>query len=392
MILALAGAAAIIAAAGALIGLAAAVLVARHLAPERRRLADIDAAPGVSVLKPLHGAGPRLAADLKTFLDQDCASHIQMLCGVASPNDPAAAAVAALSPGRAWLVVTGEPAARNRKVGNLAGLVPHALHEVLVISDSDIAVPRDYLRIVVGALSEPGVGAVTCLYTGTGEDDGAPGALWSRLAAMDIGYRFLPNAVFGHALGLATPCFGSTIALRRETLARIGGFSAFAEVLADDYEIGRAVRRLGLRIAIPPLTVAHRCHERRLADLITHELRWARTIRRIDPGGHLGSLVLHPLPFALIAAALALAAGLGPLIALAPPALAVAARLAQRAIIVRATGETAGPGWLLPARDVLSFAIFLASFMGDTVVWSGRRYRVRRDGVLSELQEPISNR
>ena len=84
---------------------------------------------------------------------------------------------------------------------------------------------------------------------------------WSTLAAMGTSYDFLPSVLFGTFWGMAHACLGSTIALRRSTLAQIGGFEAFSDYLADDYEIGRAVRQRGLRVAVLPLAVSHRCTE-----------------------------------------------------------------------------------------------------------------------------------
>src|ERR1700749_3512359 len=130
----------------------------------------------------------------------------------------------------------------------------HAKYDVLVLSDSDIAVPRDYLKQVVGALSQPGVGAVTCPYTGH-----AGSRAWSTPAALGTSYNFLPDMVFGTFWGIADACLGSTIALTRATLDNIGGFDAFSNYLADDYEIGRAIRHRGQRTAVLPLAVSHRC-------------------------------------------------------------------------------------------------------------------------------------
>src|SRR5262249_59519482 len=124
-----------------------------------------------------------------------------------------------------------------------------AKHEVIVVSDSDISVQRDWLSNVVGALSAEGVGAVSCLYTGKPN-----GSFWSTLSAMGSSYEFLPNVIAGVSFGLASPCFGSTIALRRATLDRIGGFRALANHLADDYEMGRAVRAIGLKVSLPAFT------------------------------------------------------------------------------------------------------------------------------------------
>ena len=245
---------------------------------------------------------------------------------------------------------------------------------MLVLSDADIGVAPDYLRRVVTALGGEGVGAVSCLYVG--KDDGV---LWSRLGAMAISYGFLPNAVLGMALGLAQPCFGSTIAITTRTLADIGGLPAFANHLADDYEIGRAVRARGLAIAVPPLVVSHLCIEADGTDLLQHEVRWGRTVRQIDPAGYAGSLITYPLPLALLAAGLL---GFSPL-SLALILITLEVRTACKFAMDAATGASAGRWWMIPARDVLSFGVFIASFAVNTVGWQGRRFRVGRDGVLS---------
>jgi ceramide glucosyltransferase len=217
---------------------------------------------------------------------------------------------------------------------------------------------------------------VTCLYLG----EGAAGA-WSRLAAMAINYEFVPSAVLAKTLGLAEPCFGPTIALAPNVLAEIGGLPAFAHFLAEDYEIGRAVRARGYAIAIPPMTMTTISSETNFGELFTHELRWARTIRRIAGAGHMGSLVTHPLPLAIIGAALLgwPPAALGLIFAI------VGVRIVAKLRIDATTGVRAGPWWLIPVRDVLSFGVFLASFSGATVEWQGQRFRVGRDGVLTEL-------
>jgi ceramide glucosyltransferase len=196
---------------------------------------------------------------------------------------------------------------------------------------------------------------------------------------MAINHHFLPNVLVGLRLGLARPCFGSTIAIRGATLDRIGGFGSFANRLADDYAIGKAVRDLGLRVAVPPLIVDHVCSEPTWRALVRHEVRWARTIRLIDPAGHAGSIVTHPLPFALAAAVLAgfSAFGLGII------ALALVCRVLAPVQIDRMCGRHRGSLWLVPFRDLLSFAMFLASFLPGRVMWRGQRFTVQSDGTLT---------
>src|SRR6185369_7350561 len=142
----------------------------------------------------------------------------------------------------------------NPKVSNLLNMMHAAKHDILVLSDSDIAVPSDYLRQVAAALQMPGIGAVTCLYRGRAGD-----GFWSTLGAMGISYQFLPNAIASIAAKLAAPCVGATIGIRREVLDEIGGFASVKDLLADDYEIGRGVRAKGYAVrAVLPI-VTHVC-------------------------------------------------------------------------------------------------------------------------------------
>ena len=334
--------------------------------------------PAVTILKPLYGAEPDLDANLSSFCVQDYAGPIQMVCGIQDAGDPARAVVADVSRAHpsiaVELVSDDRHYGSNRKISNLINMMERARNPVLVLSDSDMRARSDYLENVVGALQAPGVGAVSCLYRGL-----PTAKVWSRLAAMNIDQRFLPNVLVGLHLGLARPCFGSTIALRAETLAKIGGFEAFKDQLADDYLMGDAVRALGLTVAIPPILVAHSCPEATFAEVWVHELRWARTIRLVDPAGYAGSVITHPLPFALGAVALSgftiLSVG------------SVVAALVCRAIIplqLRTIEPDARPSlWLLPCRELLSFAVFLASFWPAPVTWRGHTYEVGSDGTLT---------
>ena len=173
--------------------------------------------PAVTILKPLHRGEPDLSRNLETFFAQHYDGPVQIVFGVHDEADPAVAVVRALQakyPHRDTAIVAD--AARygaNAKVSNLINMLPSARHDTLVLSDSDIAVGPLWLSQVTAALARPGVGIVTCLYTGEPAQDGHK--LWSSLAAMGTSYTFLPNAVLGTSLGLAAPCFGSTIALQR---------------------------------------------------------------------------------------------------------------------------------------------------------------------------------
>ena len=363
---------------GVMYAVLAAVLVGRFM---RAGHAKPQTYAPVTILKPLHLGEPGLSDNLESFFAQDYPGKIQILFGVHDAADPALDVVKALQ-ARYPLVDTAVVAdnalyGANAKVSNLINMFPAARHDVLVLSDSDIAVSRDWLRKVTGALDQPGVGLVTCLYTGEVESSRA--RLWARLSAMGTSYDFLPNVVVGTTLGLAEPCMGSTIALTRTVLDEIGGFAAFVDYLADDYEIGQAVRAKGYATAIPALGVGHAATEETMRELYRHELRWTRTIRTVDPLGHLGSIVTFAVPLALMAT-LSLHFSI---VSLAVLALALVARLFLKLRIDAIFGTHAGPAWLLPLRDVLSFTVFVASLFGETVHWRGARFSVEPTGAMS---------
>lgn len=353
--------------AGMVFHLAGARLVAAFAAPPAPPPGQ---RPPVTLLKPLCGAEPHLLDDLASFWRDDWPG-LRMVCGVSDPNDPAADVVrqllARLPQADIRLVIGGPARAANAKIANLLTMLPQANDGILVMADSDMRAPPGYLEAVVAALEPPGTGLATCLYVGR------PAAcIWSRLGAMGINHSFLPAALVARRLGRADGCFGATMALTRATLDQAGGLQACADVLADDYRLGQAVRGLGLSIALVPLVVDTRVAEPDLPTLAAHELRWARTIASVAPLSALASVVTQP--------ALAWVAALAGAWPLLPAALACrwwAVRVQERALNL-----AAAPLWLIVFRDLLSLALFVAAFCGRSVAWRGRRYRIRRDGTL----------
>lgn len=362
---------------GSLYMVAAALTLRRFFAGAE---APVRRSDGVTILKPLHGAEPRLVDNLASFLAQDHDGPIQLLCGVQRADDPAIAAVEALKArfpqARIDLIVDATPHGANHKIANLLNLEPHIGHAVVVLSDSDMVVRPAYLACLLAALDRPRTGAVTLIYHGRGD-----AGFWSRLAAAGLSWQFLPGAVFGAAHGLARPCMGSTIAMRRETLAAIGGFKAFADVLADDYAIGEAVAAQGLEVAMPPTLVTHASIERSLGELWRHELRWGATVRDVVPVAYMMGVIGIPFPLAL------LAIPMHPLFGLGFAVLALLARLLVALAADRAAGARTAPLWLLPVRDCLTFAVFVASLTVRSVDWRGATLRMEKHGRISAKAE-----
>jgi ceramide glucosyltransferase len=328
--------------------------------------------PAVTVLKPLHGAEQLLEAALASTCAQDY-SHFQVVFGVQRADDPALAVVARLRErypdADIAIVVDTRRHGTNPKVGNLINMLPAAKHDVLVIADSDLHVAPDWLARAVAALDVPGTGLVCTLYAGLP----ATGALTERLAATQITHSFLPGAVLARALG-RRDCLGATMALRRETLARIGGLEALADHLADDNVLGRRVSALGLAVSLAGTVPATTVPEATLAALWRHELRWARTTRALVPAQFAASVLQYPIAWALLA--LALSGGAvwtWSLFETAWVTRALVARVIDRALAPLLGGLAfRAPLWLLPVRELLSVAVLLASYGGVRVDWRGQ--------------------
>lgn len=364
-------------------------LVWRYRSP---RATQPQSLPAVSVLKPLCGLEPGLLENLRSFCEQ---SHpdFELLFGARDANDPAldvARQVAAEYPHIDIRVIPG--AARlgeNRKINTLVNLLPLAKYDVIVVNDSDIRVGPQYLQHVIEPLLDPKVGIVSCSYRGR-----PAGGIWSELGALSIDEWFIPSVLVSSVLGSNAYCSGTTMALRREVLQAAGGFEVLAPLLADDYELGLRVRQLGLSGVIPRYEVVATANEPSLSDLIRHELRWMRTIRTVTPLGHAMSFLTYVVPLTLLASAafnfarwsLALVVG------------AVLLRVALHYVVSRPAvwdPDHIGLGearpwylvWLVPVRDVLSFALWIMSYMSRRVTWRGTELWVRPDGVLRTRHE-----
>ena len=405
--------AAMLAVIGVAQGAAGAALVGRFADPILPLEPGRRDRPPISVLKPLHGDEPLLEQALASLCAQDYPAF-QVVFGVQDAADPALEAVARLRARfpRCDMAVVVDPTRHgtNAKVGNLINMLPSARYRVLVIADSDLHVQPDYLARIADALAERGTGLVTTLYTGLP----AANRLVQQLGATQITHGFLPGALLARALG-RQDCFGATMALTRDTLAEIGGFQALLPHLADDQVLGRRVAALGLAVRLAPTVPATTVPERRFSELWRHELRWARTIRALEPGPFAASVLQYPIFWGLLAILLsggavwsfavfliawvgrALAAtwvdrALEPLQAAQPkpgehldagPPPPAGGRAAARPDDLRledgwslSDAATQGlafpcPVWLLPVRDLISVGVMVASYAGRRVEWRG---------------------
>ena len=326
--------------------------------------------PAVTVLKPLCGEEPLLEAALASICGQDY-PEFQIVFGVQDASDPALLVVQRIRKRfpacDIAVAINASLHGSNRKVSNLINMLPLARHGTFVFSDSDLHVPPDYLDRIVATLEAPGVGLVTTLCVGLPTVAG-PAA---QLGATGISHSFLPGALLSRALG-REDCLGTTMALRRDTLARIGGLEALVRHLADDNVLAQRVRQLGLRVGLASAVPMTAVPEASLRALWLHEMRWARTIRALEPALYVTSVLQFPLFWAAIACVLSGASAWSVGLFVATWAIrAVAAHWVSRSLRQVWRPAIAVPVWLLPLRDAMSVSAVIASYLGARVVWRG---------------------
>jgi len=340
--------------------------------------------PPVSILKPLKGVDPEIWESFCSHCEQDYPQfHIQLIFGVSEPADPAIEVVRKLQakyPNLPMeLIVCDGVLGANIKVSNLVQMLPAARHELLLINDSDIRVPSDYLREAIAPLRDASVGMVTCLYRGA-----AGPTLGSRLEALGIGTDFVPGVLSARFLerGLRFG-LGSTLAFRRRDLEAIGGFEPLLDYLADDYELGRRIAATGKKVELSAATVTTFLPAYTLRQFFQHQVRWSRTIRDARHWGYAGLLFTFGLPWALAT----LAAARGAAWAWGLFALTVAARLAVgivAAAVVLNDRQIFRNVALLPLRDLIAPLVWAAGFMGNRIHWRGEVFGLK-DGRLSRI-------
>lgn len=331
--------------------------------------------PPVSVLKPLRGTDPHIYESFRTHCLQDF-SQYEIIFGVSEPDDPAIAVVESLKqefPKHSiQLVVCSQNLGANTKVSNLIQMLPLARYDHVLVNDSDIRVPVDYLRRIVVPFSNPQVGMVTCFYRGT-----AGKSLGSRLESIGISSEFIPGVLTARNLeGGMHFALGSTLAMTRRSLAAIGGFETLSDYLADDYELGCRIAAAGFNVVLSDVVVDTFVPEYSLRSFFQHQLRWGRSTRDSRRWGYLGVLLTFGLPWAF----LALIFSRGAIWA----CLLLAAALLLRLLMAVSIGfgvlrdrQIIRDLWLVPLRDLAAVLIWIGSYTGRTITWRGKRFLLK---------------
>jgi ceramide glucosyltransferase len=332
--------------------------------------------PPVTMLKPIYGLERNLERNLRSALSQDYPDY-QVVMSVQRLDDPALPLLRRLEqeygPERATVVAVQSEPVVNGKVQNLENGLSAARHDILVISDSDVFTPADYLARIAAPLRDADVGYVCTLYKGVDAR-----SWYEQLELLTYNAEFIPSSVFAYRTGASGLCLGASVALRRTTLEAVGGLASLADYLVEDYELGRRILERGERMVLLPYFVDLTVDLDSAKSWWRHQIYWDQNTRAARPVGFAASVLTRAVPFALLYAALRLFDPLGLLILLA----AIAVRLgtaAGNALLLR-DRATLRALWLLPLRDLAGLLFWVLAMGKRTFVWRGYEFELARGG------------
>ncbi len=347
----------------------------------KRRTPEYPDTPAVSILVPVYGDDPEQFANFAALCMQDY-PQFQIIFGALDAQDTGLATArriqAEFPDSHITIVSGGELRGANRKVSNLMAMLPEAQHDIVLLCDSDMRVGADYLRRVVSPLADPSVGMVTCLYRAKNA-----AGIAAKLEALGIGADFLPSVLVANLGGIRF-AFGATIVVRKAVLTCIGGFERIVDNLADDYLLGALCRDAGYDLVLSSYLPETVIGKESFTSSYARRLRWAKTVRAMQPGGWAGAFVTHSLMLSYI---LCLLSGCAPL-AMATLGTVLLTRfllVAFLAGVVTKDRVVLRSLWLLPVSDMLSFVLYLSSYIGNTIVWRGEEYHLKRGGALEKI-------
>jgi ceramide glucosyltransferase len=361
----------------------------------RQRLvpAAVSFAPPVSLLKPLDGSEPNLEAHIESFFNQNYPDFEILFCArsAADAGLEIARRVSARYPHiPARFLSTGDETYINAKVSSLELMDAAARHDIFIISDSDVRVAPNYIREVIAPFADEKVGAVTCLYRGVADQ-----GLWSKLEAAGMSVEMTSGVLTANLLEGMKFALGPTMAVRRSCVQRMGGFGVLGPYCSDDFLLGAQVAAQGKTVVLSHHVIDHIILNLSFAASLQHQTRWMKSTRFSRPLGHLGTALTFSVPFGVLAC-LASTAMHRPVLGLSLLAYSIVNRMVLAAMVgSQAVRERHLLRTILlyPVRDFLGFCCWAASYLGSTILWRGRRYRLSRGGLMHPVgAQPTDDR
>ncbi|MGA3032412.1 MAG: glycosyltransferase [Terracidiphilus sp.] len=345
--------------------------------------------PPASLLKPLHGAEPGLEQYLESFFSLDYPNFEILFC--ARTGDDAglriAREVAAMHPKiPVRFLVSGQPPWPNARCYSLSVMAPEAAHDILVITDSDVRVRRDFLRQVVPPLIADGVGASTCVYRG----DATGRGFWALMEGLGMSVEMTAGVLVADLLEGMRFTLGPCMIVRKDALEAIGGFGRLGDYYADDFMLGNLVAASGRTVALSTYIVDHCIVNNSFRHNLSHQWSWMKSTRASRPLGHLGTGLTFAAPFGFVG----LIEGWLMHMPLLGAGLLVWAYLSRVLLCLCAGGWVIGDPaayrdcWLYPLRDLMGAFVWVASYTSRRVGWRDDRFILEKGGLMRKIAPP----
>jgi ceramide glucosyltransferase len=325
------------------------------------------------VLKPLSGLDAGLEQNLESFFVQDHPDY-EIVFGVEDAGDPAVPVVRSLMAHHpevpATLVIHTVPGGVNPKVRNLRGMIEHAAHDCVVVSDSNIRVTPHYLSELCAEYeASDHVGLVTSLVRGVDEDGIGAGLESVQLAG------FCAAGIAGPTLVGEALVMGKSMMFSRRALEALGGLGALSNVLAEDYVMGKMFQHAGYSVRIAKTGIDNVVTRATVRSFVARSRRWAMLRFRLRPLAY----VIEPIasPLAMIPFVWAV---LGPW-ALAWALAMLALRDVGQWLLLSGMRRAWIPFLLAPVREALALFAWVQAPFRRHVAWRGKRVRLSSGSV-----------
>ena len=366
-----------------------ATLAARRFFRRERSHRFSNHTPPISLLKPVRGTDFATYENFTSFCRQDYPEY-EILFAVNDAGDSAVPLIerliAEFPDRKIRLLIGAENLGANRKVNKLARLSREARHEILALTDGDVRVGPNYLREVVAPFADQTVGAVTSFYRGIAEPN-----LGAELEAIGASSDFFAGVVMAELTEGVNFALGASIVTTKSWLSKIGGFESIAGMLSDDYELGLRIGKAGGRVLLSREAVWTVYPAQTVRSFWNHQVRWARTVRLCRPLSYFGLIFTLGLPWSVLGAAVA------------PDKWAAAAYLLGYLLLRLLMAWTVGVWgvgddvlrrklWLVPLRDSIHFAVWLAGLFSNRITWGAEEYIIQNGRMIptGTVQSPSS--
>lgn len=345
----------------------------------REDAAPAEFLPPVSVLKPMHGTEPGLEESLRRFFEQDYPEYEVLFCARHATDEglQMAERVAAEYPEvRSRFLTCGEPQFPNAKMWSLAAMGEAAANDVLVTSDADTRVDRDYLQRCVQSLADGKTALASCLYVGR-----TSGGFAAQLDAVGKSVEMSGGILVADMLEGTKFALGVTMILRRAGFAQAGGYEDLGQWFAEDFVLGNRLAEKGLGVKMSNHVVRLMVLPQGFRASFHDQLRWMKSTRRSRPAGHLGTGLTFAVPFGLLGLVWGAASGhlaLGLLWLLGT----CVDRWAMAAMVLWALKDEQSfwPTVIYPIRDLLGGVLWVSSYTGGNLRYRGGAYELGEDG------------